>query len=464
VTEPGDLGDDGGAYDIPRPQTAPTLRYKLLTIDELLSMKRNPWLVCKAFRLGDLAAFFGDPGCGKTFVVLDMVFAVASGLEWRVHKTRKGGVVYLAGEGAGGLGRRLLAWGIERGVDVRALDVRILPHAIPFMNDVEFRALLDSLEELPEKPTVIVVDTLARYMLFGDENSARDMGVFVDRCTKLRDATGATVIIVHHKRKGAAFERGSSALRGAADVMIEVRKESGLITVVGDKSKDDEPLEPHYFRFKSVYLGQDEDGEPATSLVLVECQAPEHASTEAEAAAPDAQAAEPAEPPVDHGATIRHALATLFVGKASGSALREATASKLPRSTYYDVLSSELEAGRIRASSGRYPIYELTPDAPEYRSPNPSPSPEGDLDSDSDLGDESQARESESESATPPFRGVAAELDSDSRADFAKRATRGRPKKPGKKPKRRRPARRRRSPPGPNGPAVDGADEEAGDG
>ena len=58
--------------------------------------------------------------------------------------------------------------------------------------------------ELPEayqRPALIIVDTLARCMVGGDENSAKDMGLFIAHADALRKETGATVLIIHHTGK-----------------------------------------------------------------------------------------------------------------------------------------------------------------------------------------------------------------------------------------------------------------------
>ena len=72
----------------------------------------------------------------------------------------------------------------------------------------------------------MVFDTLAHCFGGNDENSAEDMGAFIQDCDAIKQRTGATVIVVHHSGKNEeAGARGSSALRGALDVELMVKKQ-----------------------------------------------------------------------------------------------------------------------------------------------------------------------------------------------------------------------------------------------
>jgi hypothetical protein len=94
-------------------------------------------------------------------------------------------------------------------------------------------------------------------MIGGDENSAGAMGLVISNIDELRRPTSATVILVHHSGKNKTSERGSSALRGAADVMIEVTGEvaDGFIKLTCDKMKDAEPFKPASIGVERIVLG-----------------------------------------------------------------------------------------------------------------------------------------------------------------------------------------------------------------
>lgn len=135
-----------------------------------------------------------------------------------------------------------------------------------FVTDV-----IDLIAEKHGAPVLIVVDTLARNFGPGDENSTKDMNLFVSSCDAIRSRYRATTLIVHHtghadKTRG----RGSMALKGALDAEYRMDiDETGVIRFEATKMKDAEKPAPLAFRAVVVELGVlDEEGFPVTSVVL----------------------------------------------------------------------------------------------------------------------------------------------------------------------------------------------------
>jgi hypothetical protein len=126
-----------------------------------------------------------------------------------------------------------------------------------------------------------VVDTLHRF-LQGDENSAQDAKTMLDACSAMMAEFQCSALLVHHT--GVSDEaqhraRGSSAWRGALDIEISVVPPKGdaeEIQIDQRKAKDSEQAEPLWCRLESVSIPGwlDEDGEPVTSAVMVEVDAP----------------------------------------------------------------------------------------------------------------------------------------------------------------------------------------------
>lgn len=399
--------EEGGLREIP-PERADTgvVPYKLLTVEEFLELPASAALVRGVLRCGELFVLYGEAACFKTFVALDLALKVACGIQWWGHATTQGSVIYFVGEARSGLRKRLRAWGFEYKIDPKSIDLRLLPHAIALLEQADFDRLLASLSVLPRLPVLIVIDTLARYMIGGDENSTEHMGQFVARCATLQRVTGATVLVIHHKGKGAASERGSSALRGAADVMIDVKRDGFDLTLKGDKAKDDEPLNELRLSTKRVWIGPNSDGDDEHSLVLV-------AQEDATDSVATVDGLSPHREP-SPGDRIRRALALTFDHQpTTGAKLRDASGVK--KSTFYDALNAELASGRVEpVPSGPHLKYRLGSNAPESRASSPvsSPVPSPVILPDSDCGESpSVVRRSGS---AHPLKGVAPDPDSDS--------------------------------------------------
>jgi len=220
-------------------------RWRLLSAAEVLTLPPVEWLIENELPAGGLTVLYGASGSGKSFLALDYALQVAQQDE----------VVYIAGEGLSGYPDRLLAW---RNHYKQAIDrFHLVDDAIPMLDEEAVREFCSAV--IPLSPKLIVIDTLARCMLGGDENSAKDMGLFIHACNTIQRLTGAAVLVVHHTGKNRNSERGSSALRGGADSMIELSNDDGLISVNCTKSKDSEPFKTRYLRLVKVTTRDERD-------------------------------------------------------------------------------------------------------------------------------------------------------------------------------------------------------------
>jgi hypothetical protein len=210
------------------------------------------------------ASIYGAPGEGKTFIALDLAYHVAAGREWHGHKVHAGPTLYLAYEGTGGFVKRARAVCQHYG----EANVPLYIASASFnLRELPGRAALgEMIATLPAKPVLVVVDTFARALTGGDENSAQDVGAFNAAVAALIESTGACVLIVHHsgkdKSKGA---RGSSALLAALDTEIEI----GEGVIAARKQRDVEVRQPIGFKLTPIVVGIDTDGEELSSCVVV---------------------------------------------------------------------------------------------------------------------------------------------------------------------------------------------------
>lgn len=227
---------------------------------------------------GTTSVVYGESNVGKTFFALDLAMHVAAGEPWHGAKVAWpdpgcGHVVYVAGEGGTGMHNRIEAIRHEYPSRVGKAEARngftLLPTMLNLCGGSDAVELVNAFDEMPTQIELIVIDTLARTMGEGDENTARDMGMFVRSIDHLRNATGAHVMIIHHSGKDASKgARGSGSLRGAVDTEIQLTR-TGLVIMAKARKQRDMPTGSVFaYILRDVEIGLDEDGEPVTSAVV----------------------------------------------------------------------------------------------------------------------------------------------------------------------------------------------------
>lgn len=225
---------------------------------------------------GTVVTVVGNSNVGKSFLVLDLAQHIALGWDWHGLEIDRGGVVYLAGEGQRGVSLRIAAFRQHYGWDKTAgAAFQMIGTTGKFRTDEDVTALITELNAAKEELgslKLVVVDTLACAMDGGDENSSVDMGKTVASAKRVRDETGAAVLIVHHTGKDdTKGARGHSLLRAAVDGEFLVKRSSNTapIELSTTKQRDMEYGKPMFFDLVSLELGANRRGKPIKSAVVV---------------------------------------------------------------------------------------------------------------------------------------------------------------------------------------------------
>lgn len=257
------------ADDRTHTSSANTERYKLVPAHEFAEGVAPSWLVKGLIPKAELVVMFGASGSGKSFMALDIAASIATGTPWRSLRVKKGRVVYIAAEGAGGFRNRLKAYEMSKGVPLTELDLLVIAAAPNFLEKQDSLDLVACM--LPFEPTLVIVDTWAQTTPGGNENSGEDMGKALKNCRGIHRATGATVLLIHHSGKNAsAGARGWSGLRAAADAELEVLRNGDDRVLSSTKQKDGEDGAEYGFKLDVIPLGLDMDGDVVSSCVVSE--------------------------------------------------------------------------------------------------------------------------------------------------------------------------------------------------
>jgi hypothetical protein len=207
----------------------------LLTPDQLDKLPDPEWLIDGVIPCGALVQIVGAPGSYKSFTALDMGASIGSGIAWHGQATMQGPVGYVVAEGQSGLKHRKQAWVLEHGP---MTGIVFYPKRVVVANPAEMAVVTQW--AIKNGVVFVVFDTRARCSPGIDENSNTELDIIISALQDFQDATGATVLLVHHDGKsGDPSGRGGQAVEGAADTILTMKKEKdGRATFRIHKQKD----------------------------------------------------------------------------------------------------------------------------------------------------------------------------------------------------------------------------------
>ncbi len=254
------------------PDRKEELAGELEWFDDITPVTASPYIVKSVLDDGAMSVVYGASNSGKTFFALDLAFHVATGAAWRDLRVNGGSVLYLAAEGGNGIANRIVGLRASTGCCDVPLALRRagLDLLRPDADTARVIALAAEVEQrAPLK--LIVIDTLSRVLAGGDENGPVDMTAFIKNVDRIREATGAHVMVIHHTGKDAARgARGHSSLRAATDTEIEVSEDgdTGERTAKATKQREYSGGEEWRFALEPMELGKDQDGDPVTTCTV----------------------------------------------------------------------------------------------------------------------------------------------------------------------------------------------------
>lgn len=212
------------------------------SVDELLKCTAEPLdFVLPGLLIGTVSLLLGAGGVGKSNFAVQTSISVGIGRDvfnlWgdarKPFKMKKGKVLYISAED----GKRVVAERLKNAREhLTRTQKRVLRENVQFTVPSSFsivtrkdgqlvesdwiRDLHDILREMPEKPRLIIIDTLNRSLGDANENSSTGMAKIEDALKVIAEAYSCGVQLVHHTVKGigdgeaglrADVARGSSA-------------------------------------------------------------------------------------------------------------------------------------------------------------------------------------------------------------------------------------------------------------
>lgn len=232
------------------------------------------------FNTNSLCWTVGSSGTFKSFMTADLAFRYGTDdMDYHGRKMTHGRALIIVAEGEDAYAHRKEAW--EKQYQREVKNVTFFPGALQ-LGDLqkEMPALLHELrreKEAGREYGLIVFDTQAMCTVGMDENTS-EMNLVVNVLHRIRETTGACVLVVHHFGKNESKGmRGSSMLYAAADTVLALKRaddamEVALSTAQADGGKQkDNPTEKDFLTLEMRVhaVGEDYFGDPVTSLAAV---------------------------------------------------------------------------------------------------------------------------------------------------------------------------------------------------
>ena len=242
------------------PEYAPTPDRNSLSVAALDFMTSNippaNWLVESIWQEHALGFISGAPKAYKSFLALDLAFAVATGGD------------FLGRYSTGGVGRSVMYVQMESSKSafrdrVRSVasrfaaapsNLRLITNEPVLLEDPSWVERIEN-ELDAHRPALLILDPLAS-LTSGDENSSQEMGALIRLFRAWRDRFGCAVCVVHHTGKGGEKSgakrsgekmRGSSALHGALEAALHVDRVDDDTPRINVRVETKEAEPPHPF-------------------------------------------------------------------------------------------------------------------------------------------------------------------------------------------------------------------------
>ena len=220
------------------------------------------WLINGVIPQKSFVALYAPPASFKSFIALDIAECIATGRAFLGNEiTRKGAVLYIAGEGHGGIGSRIKALKTHHNTPENT-PVYFLRRQVNLRSSkTDLQSLVDAIDDLKAINDInfelIIIDTLARAFGGGNENASEDMGAFITAAGAIQGRYECGLLVVHHAGKDATKGlRGHSSLLGAVDTELEIIRIEGAQPPKGilhiSKQKDGEDGQRIGFRMVEV--------------------------------------------------------------------------------------------------------------------------------------------------------------------------------------------------------------------
>lgn len=240
--------------------------YTLLRAEDAATDFKLEWAVKNIVPARGIGQTYGASTSAKTFLLMNLSFALTDGEPFFGYKVKKTPVVYVCLEGEAGFKKRIKGH-LEYRHRPSSKDLYFIigeSFALDDPTDVE------ALASVCPRGSMVIVDTQNASCPYIKENATDEMGRLIQGAKNLaRLIDGFVMLVAHTGKDTSKGARGSSVQLPAWDCCLEVERRGKKRSWKAVKVKDAEETPAHHFRLGIIDLGRDEDGDPITTAVAI---------------------------------------------------------------------------------------------------------------------------------------------------------------------------------------------------
>jgi hypothetical protein len=201
-------------------------KIKLFTAaDALAPLPPIDWVIQNLIPESTVTVMFGDAGSKKTYAAIDAAVCIALGKPWLEFETAQAPALFVDEE----MGHRYLAVRLSESLRGHLADENT-PIFYTSLVGFNLRKLEDTTDLyeliLETKARFVVIDAMMDVIPGADENSVKDVAPVIKALKHIADVTKAAIVLIHHANKAGGY-RGSTAIKGGVDLMLEVKSNHG---------------------------------------------------------------------------------------------------------------------------------------------------------------------------------------------------------------------------------------------
>lgn len=170
---------------------------RLLSYTEMEAMPEPEWLVEGVIQKQSTALMFGKSNSFKSFLGIDIGLSVETGRDWHGNAVKQGGALFVATEGANGVGRlRIPAWYDHHEIPHEDRHAFLYPKEIRLDVKDDVSALIAAMKH--SGPFALVVLDIFGGSMAGSEIEDKTARAWVHGIQTILRETGASILTVAH--------------------------------------------------------------------------------------------------------------------------------------------------------------------------------------------------------------------------------------------------------------------------